>query len=343
MDSGSGDGGGGSGDAGGGGSGDGGGGTGSGETNGTAEIVFPWTHSAATAQTITIRGTASDPEGVASVSVNGVVATIVASGSGSVQKPSAKGLAEDEVEWEAEIALEQGENALAVSVEDADGNVAEDVDTTTITYVEVPAGFKLDPDGTRLVGYSNTLTPTGYKPLLVEHNYATLEQRAFERKTANDSALACLRRFDNEFLYLSFFTGSWELRKFDLTTEQDTLVRNIQDTDLHPGRPGFRTTPHLFGLACDSAHTSAYLLANYTDEDGKGYGPTSAFALSRVLEVPLVETAPITPLSETNTSDNPRWIAQYMALSETDIVTMEDVNPGIRVLCRVGQQVAEHL
>ena len=321
--------GGGDGGGGGGGGGNDGGGTGSGDPNGTAEIVFPWTHSAATASTITVRGTAADPEGVASVLVNGIATTIVAAGSGSgpAQKPSAKALREGEVEWEAEIALAKGENALAVSVEDAAGNVTEEVDSATITYVEVPTTFALDPEETRVVGFSFTLTPSGYVQRLVEHNYETLEQTIFETATPGDPALTCLRRFENEFVYLSFFTGSWELRSFDLTTQQDSLLREIAAADWDPD-PGFRDTPFVARLVCDSAHTSAYVLANYTDENGNGYRPTSAFAMSRILEIPL-GGGPVTTLSETDTSvdPNPRWLAQFMALGESELVTMEDVSP----------------
>lgn len=63
------------------GGGDGGGGSGDPTPNGTGEIGFPWARSSATSPTITIRGTAADPDGVASVSVNGIAATITATGS----------------------------------------------------------------------------------------------------------------------------------------------------------------------------------------------------------------------------------------------------------------------
>ena len=331
ADTGAGNGGGGGGEGGGGGDGGGsgnggGGGTGSDAPNGTAQIVFPWTHSAATASTVTVRGIASDPEGVASVVVNGIATGIVGTGSGASLKPSLKGLREGEVEWEAEIPLAQGENDLVVSVEDAAGNVSENVDSATISYVEVPTTFTLDPEGTRVVGFSFTLTSSGYEQRLVEHDYQSLEQTIFATATPGDPALTCLRPFENEFVYLSFFTGSWELRKFDLTTAEDTLLRELPEAIWDAGAE-FTATPWLGRLVCDSTHTSAYLLANYTDASGGGYRPTSAFAMSRVLEIPLDGAGPITTLSQSDTTANPRWLAMFMALSDDQIVTMEDVSP----------------
>ena len=59
-----------------------GGGVGSGPPNsdGTAEIIFPWTTSGALTQTVTVSGVARDPDGVAGVSVNGVASSVVANG-----------------------------------------------------------------------------------------------------------------------------------------------------------------------------------------------------------------------------------------------------------------------
>lgn len=312
-----------------GGGGDGGsddGGSGGSTTNGTAKIVFPWTHSTATAPTVTIRGIAADPEGVASVSINGVAATIAATGLASPQHVLAKpGLTAGEVEWSAEVELANGDNSLVVSVEDEAGDVTEEVDAATIRYVEVPITSTLDPEATRLVGLSYTLTSSGYAQRLVQHNYETLEQTIFEGDIWTAPSNTCFRRFENEFLYLSFFTGTWELRKFDLTTEQDSLLVEITEADWDPG-PGFRPVPFVARLVCDSNHTSAYVLANYTDENGMGYRPQSGFAKSRVMEIDLA-TGLLTTLSETDTAVNPRWLAQYMTLAETKLVTMEDVNP----------------
>lgn len=312
---------------GGGGSGAGDGGTGGGSggggsnppaANGTAEIVFPWTSSTATAQTVTVNGTASDPEGVARVLVNGLDATITATG--SISPPgifSKTNLQEGEVAWSAQVTLASGDNPISVSVEDTDGDVTDDVDTATVKYVEVPIYFTLDPDRTRVVGLSFTMTAGGFEQNLVEHNYETLEQTVYDPiQTAPE--LSCFRRFDDEFIYLSFFAGTWELRRYDLTTRADVLLSEL-DPSVQDGGPGFETGI-VRELVCGGTSGSAYVLVNHAETSGGG------FAKSRILEIDLA-ALDVTTLSETDTAVSPRWIAQHIALAEDQIVSLEDISP----------------
>ncbi|HET6630376.1 MAG TPA: hypothetical protein VFG91_11435 [Woeseiaceae bacterium] len=311
--------------SGGGGGGDGGGdgGTGTADPNASAEIVFPPTHSAATSSTVTVRGMAADPEGVARVLINGIEATITATGSSSTQKPSVKGgLAEGEVEWSAEIPLATGENELLISVEDEAGRVSEGLDEAMISYVEVPVSFTLDPDGARLVGLGWTLTSSGRREHLIQHNYDTLEQTIFEG-VGLAPASSCFRRFENEFLYLSFFTGTWELRKYDLETGQDSLLMNLPP-EVFDGGPNFQTGS-VRQMVCGSAHTSAYVLVNHTDEDGLGHG-LSGYAKSRIVEIDLASLSVTRTLSETDIGESPRWIAEYIALADDVIVTLHNIS-----------------
>lgn len=309
---------GGSGGGGGGDGGGGGGGSGDPTVNGSAEIVFPWPRSAATAPTLSVRGIAADPEGVAGVSVNGVAATITATGPTSTQKPNGKAdLEEGEVEWSADIALAKGENVLTVAVEDEGGDVTEDVDTAMINYVEVPVTFTLDPDSTRVVGLSFTLTPTGYVQHLVQHDYTTLEQEIFGEIPAAPSD-TCFRRFEDEFLYLSLgASDTWRLYKLDLTTGQTSLLLEIPPEMLDPGA-GFENAPAMMRLVCGGMHTSAYVLVNYADDvDGNG------FDKSRLLEIDLTPPG-ASILFETDTSAPEPWIVHDIALAddENTIVAM---------------------
>ncbi len=123
-----------------------GGGTGSpggGSTGASSvDIVFPWRKSAALASTVTVRGTASDPDGVAAVRVNGVDAAVTAASPGADAAKSAGGVLKSapesrvratsgsglmtehdsgEVEWSAEVELDPGSNDVAVTVEDDRG------------------------------------------------------------------------------------------------------------------------------------------------------------------------------------------------------------------------------
>ena len=313
----------GNGDGGGDGNGDGNGDGGT-SPNGSAEITFPLSNAGATGDTLTLRGRARDPEGVLAVTVNGVAATIDGSGDASSAAFQAKaGLAEDEVEWTAEVELSEGENDFSVSVEDEDGEVSEDVDETTVTLAEVPTFFSLDTDNTRLVGLSFTLTEDGYEQRLVEHDYATLEQRSFD--LFGNPLTTCFRPFENEFLHLEpTDQDSWALRRFDLTAGQDSLLFAVPDAAWDAG-PDFAHPPRVARLVCGGTSTSAFALVNYTDENGAGHSG-SVYAKSRVVELDLA-TQEVNTLSETDTSANPRWIVEDIALAEEVIVAMRELNP----------------
>lgn len=297
----------------------GGGGGGGGEPtpNGSAEIVFPWTRSAATAPTVTVRGIAADPEGVAGVTVNGVPATLTAIGASGGLLVAKGNFAEGEEEWSAEIDLANGENEVVVSVEDENGDVTEGVDSSTITYVEVPVNFSVDRNGGRLVGLSFTLTPGGYVQHLVQHDYVTGEQTVFDPiPTAPEST--CFRSVQNEFLYFTLNgQDAWELREYDLSAREDSVVFEVPPAVLDPG-PGFQPAPLTMRLECDANHTSAYLLANYVDDANSG-----GFAKSRVYEIQLSPPG-IGILTETGPTPSGPWIAVDIALDGDTLVAIQD-------------------
>lgn len=303
----------------GGGGGDGGGdGGGGGTSNGSAEILFPWTRASATAPTIVVRGTASDPDGVAAVIVNGVEATVTASASarGRLSKGNA---AQTDVDWSAEIDLAKGDNVVEVTVEDEAGDVTESVDTSTITWVEVPFAFHLDAPNGRLVGLSYTLTASGYVQNIVQHDYVADEQTVFDTLFVPPSS-TCFRAVEDELLFLSPpATNDWELRRYDLASRTEGLVAQLPASALDPGA-GFDPVPIVTWLACDTDHTSAYVLVNYVDENGQGHSG-SGFAKSRIVEIELA-TGTVTVLWETDLVESPRWIVGNMALADDRLVTM---------------------
>lgn len=273
----------------------------------------------ATSQTLTVRGFAADSDGVASVRVNGTPATVVrASAAASKRQRIAKGeLGEDPLEWSVELNLETGENEISVAIEDDTGEVSEDVASSTILYLEVPVGFEIDTTDGYLVGESFTLGPTGYLRRLVRHNYVTGEQEIFGRLQGTPTG-KCLRAAEDQYIYMSLSVGDVrELRKYDLSTREDEVMFEIPSTAFDPG-PGF--LPGLFTgqLACDSDHTSAYLLVNYVlePEDDE---PIGGFEKSRVLEIPL-DGSPIEVLTETDTSEIQPWIATKMELTADTLI-----------------------
>ena len=305
-----------------------GGGSSSTNSNGTAEIIFPWTTSSALTQTLTVSGTASDPDGVARVLVNGVVSSISADKPGaaagfvspSILPGSTSNTAQGstDITWTAQVVLSSGDNQLTVSVEDDDGGVTDDADTATIKYLEVPITFTLDPDATRVVGLSNTLTGTGFVQNLMQHNYETNEQTVFGSVRAAPS-LTCFRRFDDEFLYLGLDSGNnWNLHRYDLATGQESMLSNLPATFLDGGE-GYKEGS-VRELVCGDSHTSAYVLVNFVEETQQWYSK------SRIVEIRLADLSFAT-LSETDPMASEPWLALHIALDDDRIVTLQDISP----------------
>ena len=86
-------------------------------TSPTAKIIFPTPVSYTDAQTLTVRGTASDSNGIAAVSVNSVAATTT-NGFDS---------------WSATVPIADGQHSLIVSVTDHAGNVNTGADSVQVT------------------------------------------------------------------------------------------------------------------------------------------------------------------------------------------------------------------
>lgn len=105
----------------------------------TAKIQFPTPVSYTDATTLTVRGSASDAHGVGSVSVNGVTATSI-----------------DGFEnWRANVPLTAITTTLTVSVTDAAGNTASNVDSVVVTnrgpVLMSYTNLEFDPNGHQLI------------------------------------------------------------------------------------------------------------------------------------------------------------------------------------------------
>ncbi len=255
-------------------------------------------------QTVTVSGSASDPDGIAGVSVNGIVASLAVNGSNAT--------------WSARVPLSSGVNKIGVAVEDRNGAVTQDADTATIKYLEVPITFTLDPDATRVVGLSNTLTGTGVVQNLVQYDYGTGEQTVFGSLRAAPP-LTCFRRFEDEILYLGLDTGNnWNLHRYVLATGQDSVLSNLPVAFLDSGaefKPG-----SVRELVCGDTHTSAYVLINFVPENGQWY------TKSRVVEIDLA-TLGFAMLSETDPMEPRPWMVLRIALDDDRIVGLHDISP----------------
>jgi len=182
----------------------------------------------------------------------------------------------------------------------------------------VPVTFTLDPDGTRVVGLSNSLAGTGVRQSLVEYDYSTGEQTVFGDLQAPPS-LTCFRRFEDEFLYLALDSGNnWELHRYDLATGQDAVLSNLPAAFLDSGAA--YGSGRVLDFSCGDTHTSAYVLVNFVETGGQW------FSKSRIVEIDLASLS-FSTLSETDPLDSPPWMVLDIALDDDRIVGLHDISP----------------
>jgi hypothetical protein len=304
----------------------------------SASILFPSTRSSATSSVLMIRGTASDPDGVAKVMVNDKVAEL---STGTVAPASAVrlfGLAAtfsdadadtghsiaqstDAVAWSVLVPLHQGDNEIEVTVEDTAGNISERAAVGQVEYVEVPLQFDMDVPRQRLAGLSFNVDPNGFSSRLVVHDYVTNQQSVYPQPMFAPAGL-CLKGDTDSFYYLSRPTAAYELHRFDLVGLHDSLVTNIPSSllDLPDHFAQIRD------LECGVGSEYAYVLVNHHREG-------EDVSMSRILTIAL-DTGAADVLSETDPDESPRWIAQKMRLTDDALITLRDIND-LRPLTRV--------
>lgn len=109
------------------------------------EIVFPPARSLTDAETVTLRGTASDADGVAALRVNGMAVSVV----------------NEDGRWQVTVPLVRGENELVIESEDELGNVgvqaAEIVVEQSANILRNSVGVAWDPVGERVLVVDNSL------------------------------------------------------------------------------------------------------------------------------------------------------------------------------------------
>jgi DNA-binding beta-propeller fold protein YncE len=267
--------------------------------------------------------------------VNGIAAAIIASSAPGAQSgsPASKGfastLSEDEsaeegsVDWEVEVDLGSGENTLVVEIEDVTGDVTENADTAEVRYAEAPTQFTLDAERARVVGLSPKIM--GFGSRLVAHDYTSLEQTVIA-DTSSPWGFTCFRGRTDQLLRLVLVDDdTWELHGFDIATGQGSIITSIPPQAIDPGA-GFLPTPYFGRLVCGDDHDHAYALANYVAEDGIGFG-SSGFAKSRILRIALFPPYAVTPLTETDVTESPRWLSKDIALEVDRMVSLQDLNP----------------
>lgn len=123
----------------------------------TATIAFPIKDAQTSDGTITLRGTATDNDGIQAVYVNGVAATLSAAQSGTATTAGLRKIAaetgESSVDWEITLQIPFGDNAFEIVAEDSSGNLDAEPETVTIRHTKFPPNALLDSAHDRLIGF----------------------------------------------------------------------------------------------------------------------------------------------------------------------------------------------
>lgn len=227
----------------GGGSGGGGGNT---DEKPTAEIVFPPAGSLTTADSLTVRGTASDDSGVTAVRVNGVAA----SSSNGFQT------------WTAQVPVSGKAPVLNVEVDDDNGNTTSDAASVELlrraTRIMYPRDVAVEAGGTLIVADSGNSAvfrvdpATGERTLISSHTKGSgpMIGHMSHMELSADETTAYIADFSQTALFsVNLSTGNRQL---------------VSGDDRGTG-PAFEDT--IRGLAIDPATGSLYVLSTITVAD----------------------------------------------------------------------------
>ncbi|WP_158681705.1 hypothetical protein [Microbulbifer pacificus] len=222
-----------------------------------ATILFPWKVSRTEDGSILVKGVASDIDGVRSVKVNGVAATLKTSAgpqavSGSAvssfqSTSSTQASDSDEVEWEVNLPLaEAASTLLVVSTEDNSGNVNGEAGVAEVIQRKVPTQFALDTDRRLLVGQAQRdqlirygLDDNSYSPIDVPYlgvcdalTFLSSEDRVVCGQvsgswlTLSSISLETGVKSQLEIHNLDFDSAEWsfvQLKKIEITEDETSL------------------------------------------------------------------------------------------------------------------------
>ncbi|MDJ0878588.1 MAG: hypothetical protein QNI86_08245 [Halieaceae bacterium] len=220
----------------------------------TAEILFPSENSSAVEAFVTVRGIASDVDGIAKVTVNGALATIAPAAGAQT---TASGLY-TEVDWFLPVSLQTGTNTVVVGVEDGRGEVNPEADTAAIQNIGVPDQFTLDEINDRVIG---VIYESGFLPELTSYDLATKTQTVVLPNLFIYPPY-CYQADTSEFFYLTFGTEPLALRSVNTETLEQTEWATI-NIDLEA--EGFDPFVFYLNLVCESGDDDVYLLYGFSD------------------------------------------------------------------------------
>ena len=285
-----------------------------------ARIDFPLPMALTDAETIRVRGTARDPDGIASVRVNGVLASTV------------NGFAS----WWAEVPLELGENLLQVETLDLAGNLDPSAAETSVNrdgvIVRRPEGLALDPSSGTCFVFD--WVPDGFEHLpktrIVAADLATGELSIVSSSTKGSGPLpryaSSEMEFDSVAGRLLVLDGTLDsLLAVDLVTGDRTVVSG---GSVGSGPPLVSVT----GLELDLDHDRAFVFGqSFAPASGALMGVNLSSGARWVVSSPAVGSGPW-PTYQRFMQRVPGGDRLLVACYMTDVLLGIDIGTGDRAI-----------
>lgn len=245
-----------------------------------AEVLFPWSVSRTEESSITVRGIASDPDGIAAIRVNGIVASLqpttiapdktnkfsIIAKTDSVLglNDSAANKAVDksstQITWQATLEISKVNLDIIVETEDLLGNKNTAADSVNIISYDVPTSFTIDHVHNRLIGSNgfNSLVSIN----LAEKQIAEIPLVNINHSHNLDvnSKLSYLEAQDS-LIYSSIMGGTLSISSVDIETG---IIATLIHYELNYGI-GWEWA-HIEDMDVSSDGNAAFMLLQYFPE-----------------------------------------------------------------------------
>ncbi len=239
----------------------------------TTTVLFPPPRSSALDTLISVRGLASDADGIASIRVNGRTAAFAPTVAALPDGPEAT-----EVEWQAQLEVDPGSTEIVVEVRDQAGNLNRADATPIVDYLKVPIEFSLDPIEDRIIGLGDG---TGITFELVEYNLRTDTQRVIEDNLDSSRMPSCFKADTRDYVHLDLLSNSEvSIRSYNLDTGVNTTLNFYDSNGARDGlNDGYFSADLACGIGDDHAYFSFVLLENI--------GNSTQLTTTRILKINL--------------------------------------------------------
>jgi len=199
-----------------------------------------------------VRGTASDPDGIAAVTVNGVPSDLVPAEGSEI---TASGLYTS-VNWFVPWVLETGTNEFVVNVEDGRNEVNMSAGSATVQNIRVPTRFVLDKINDRVIG---VVFSSAFQRELTSYDLGTSTQTLLSG-SFEPLRPYCFQADTGEFFFLRTSNGVYSLNSVNMETLAETSWATVT---IDVQAEGFYRDVFVLDLVCESGHDDVYMAYSF--------------------------------------------------------------------------------